>query len=179
MKLKGTKTEKNLMTAFAGESQARVKYGYYAKKAKEEGFEQIAAIFKETSKNEREHAKLWFKFLHDNDIPTTAINLKDAAAGEHYEWTDMYANFAKEAKEEGFSDIAALFDKVAKIESEHEERYKKLIANLEQDKVFKKETKVQWQCRNCGFIFEGEKAPELCPVCKYKKAFFEIRKINY
>ncbi|MDR0646800.1 MAG: rubrerythrin family protein [Elusimicrobiota bacterium] len=179
MKIKGTKTEKNLMTAFAGESQARVKYGYYAKKAKEEGFEQIAAIFKETSKNEREHAKLWFKFLHDNDIPTTAVNLKDAAAGEHYEWTDMYANFAKEAKEEGFNDIAALFDKVAKIESEHEERYKKLIANLEQDKVFKKDDKAQWQCRNCGFIFEGDKAPELCPVCKYKKAFFEIRKINY
>ncbi len=179
MKLKGTKTEKNLMSAFAGESQARNKYTYYSKKAKEEGYIQIAKIFKETAKNEREHAKLWFKFLHDGDIPATTVNLADAAAGEHYEWTDMYANFAKEAREEGFNDIAFLFEKVAVIEKEHEERYKKLLENVSEKKVFSKTEKVVWQCSNCGFTYEGEKAPELCPVCKYKKAYFEIRKINY
>jgi rubrerythrin len=179
MKIKGTKTEKNLMAAFAGESQARNKYTFYSKKAKEEGYIQIAKIFKETAKNEREHAKLWFKFLHDGDIPTTTVNLADAAAGEHYEWTDMYANFAKEAREEGFNDIAFLFEKVAVIEKEHEERYKKLLENVTEKKVFAKEEKVVWQCSNCGFTYEGEKAPELCPVCKYKKAYFEIRKINY
>ncbi len=179
MKLKGTKTEKNLMAAFSGESQARNKYTYYSKKAKEEGYIQIAKIFKETAKNEREHAKLWFKFLHDGDIPTTTVNLADAAAGEHYEWTDMYANFAKEAREEGFNDIAFLFEKVAVIEKEHEERYKKLLENVSEKKVFQKGEKVVWQCSNCGFTYEGEKAPELCPVCKYKKAYFEIRKINY
>lgn len=179
MKLKGTKTEKNLMAAFAGESQARNKYTYYSKKAKEEGYIQIAKIFKETAKNEREHAKLWFKFLHDGEIPATTVNLADAAAGEHYEWTDMYANFAKEAREEGFNDIAFLFEKVAVIEKEHEERYKKLLENVTEKKVFTKEEKVVWQCSNCGFTYEGEKAPELCPVCKYKKAYFEIRKINY
>lgn len=179
MKLKGTKTEKNLMAAFAGESQARNKYTYYSKKAKEEGYIQIAKIFKETAKNEREHAKLWFKFLHGGEIPATTVNLADAAAGEHYEWTDMYANFAKEAREEGFNDIAFLFEKVAVIEKEHEERYKKLLENVSEKKVFAKEEKVVWQCSNCGFTYEGEKAPELCPVCKYKKAYFEIRKINY
>lgn len=179
MKLKGTKTEKNLMAAFAGESQARNKYTYYSKKAKEEGYIQIAKIFKETAKNEREHAKLWFKFLHDGDIPATTVNLADAAAGEHYEWTDMYANFAKEARAEGFNDIAFLFEKVAVIEKEHEERYKKLLENVTEKKVFQKGEKVVWQCSNCGFTYEGEKAPELCPVCKYKKAYFEIRKINY
>ena len=179
MKIKGTKTEKNLMAAFAGESQARNKYTYYSKKAKEEGYIQIAKIFKETAKNEREHAKLWFKFLHEGDIPTTTVNLADAAAGEHYEWTDMYANFAKEARAEGFNDIAFLFEKVAVIEKEHEERYKKLLENVTEKKVFQKGEKVVWQCSNCGFTYEGEKAPELCPVCKYKKAYFEIRKINY
>jgi rubrerythrin len=179
MKIKGTKTEKNLMAAFAGESQARNKYTFYSKKAKEEGYIQIAKIFKETAKNEREHAKLWFKFLHDGEVPTTTVNLADAAAGEHYEWTDMYANFAKEAREEGFNDIAFLFEKVAVIEKEHEERYKKLLENVTEKKVFQKGEKVVWQCSNCGFTYEGEKAPELCPVCKYKKAYFEIRKINY
>jgi len=179
MKLKGTKTEKNLMTAFAGESQARNKYTYYSKKAKEEGYIQIAKIFKDTAKNEREHAKLWFKFIKGGDIPTTSDNLQDAAAGEHYEWTDMYANFAKEAEAEGFKDIAFLFQKVAEIEKTHEERYKKLFENVTQKKVFQKDGKVLWQCSNCGFIYEGDKAPEICPVCKYKKAYFEIRKINY
>jgi rubrerythrin len=167
------------MAAFAGESQARNKYTFYSKKAKEEGYIQIAKIFKETAKNEREHAKLWFKFLHDGEVPTTTVNLADAAAGEHYEWTDMYANFAKEAREEGFNDIAFLFEKVAVIEKEHEERYKKLLENVTEKKVFQKGEKVVWQCSNCGFTYEGEKAPELCPVCKYKKAYFEIRKINY
>lgn len=179
MELKDSKTEKNLMAAFAGESQARNKYNYYAEKAKEEGFEQIAAFFKETAKNEREHAKIWFKLLHGGSVPGTAQNLKDAAAGENYEWTDMYANFAKEAKEEGFNDIAFLFDKVAKIEKEHEERYLALLKNIEESKVFAKETKQVWQCRNCAFSVEMEKAPEVCPVCKYKKAFFEIKKKNY
>ncbi|MDR1123587.1 MAG: rubrerythrin family protein [Elusimicrobiota bacterium] len=179
MKLKGTKTEKNLMTAFAGESQARNKYSFYAKKAKEEGYRQIAAIFKETAKNEKSHAKMWFQFLKGGDIPSTLENLTDAAAGEHYEWTDMYANFAKDAKEEGFKDIAFLFEKVAQIEKEHEERYKKLFANIENNKVFEKDAPVIWQCRHCGFSFEGTKAPETCPVCKYKKAFFEVKKINY
>lgn len=180
MNIKGTKTEKNLMAAFAGESQARNKYTFYSKKAKEEGYVQIAKIFKETAKNEREHAKLWFKFLHDGNIPTTLDNLEDAAAGEHYEWTDMYATFAKEAKEEGFNDIAFLFEKVAVIEKQHEERYRKLFDNVSEKKVFdKKGEKVVWQCSNCGFTFEGDKAPEVCPVCKYRKAYFEIRKINY
>jgi len=179
MELKGTKTEKNLMAAFAGESQARNKYTYYSKKAKDEGYVQIAKIFKETAKNEREHAKLWFKFLHGGDIPATTANLLDAAAGEHYEWTDMYATMAKEAREEGFNDIAFLFEKVAEIEKQHEERYKKLFENVSEKKVFAKGEKVVWQCSNCGFTYEGEKAPELCPVCKYKKAYFEVRKINY
>ncbi|ACC98589.1 Rubrerythrin [Elusimicrobium minutum Pei191] len=179
MKLKGTKTEKNLQIAFAGESQARMKYGYYAKKAKEEGYIQISKIFKETAKNEREHAKLWFKFLHEGNIPSTLENLEDAAKGENYEWTDMYANMAKDAEEEGFKDIAFLFKKVAEIEKQHEERYRKLFANIEGDKVFKQDEKVVWQCINCGFTCENKDAPEVCPVCKYAKAYFEIRKINY
>lgn len=176
MELKGSKTEKNLMTAFAGESQARNKYTYYAKQAKEEGYNYIASIFKETAKNEREHAKIWFKILHDGKIPSTLENLKDAAAGENYEWTHMYANFAKEAKEEGFNDIAFLFEKVAQIEKEHEERYLNLFNELEKGEVFVKTGKVTWKCMNCGFTFTGEKAPEMCPVCKYKKAYFEVKK---
>jgi rubrerythrin len=179
MNLKGTKTEKNLMTAFAGESQAINKYKTYAKKAKEEGYIQIAKIFKDTARNERAHSKMWFQLLKGGDIPSTAENLKDAASGENYEWTDMYAAFAKEAKEEGFNDIAFLFEKVAQIEKGHEERYKKLFENIENNKVFQKDVKVTWECINCGFSFAGEKAPEVCPVCKYKKAFFEVKKINY
>lgn len=179
MELKGTKTEKNLMSAFSGESQARNKYTYYSEKAKEEGYVQIAKIFKETAKNEREHAKLWFKLLHGNSVPETAQNLEDAANGEKYEWTEMYADFAKEAKAEGFNDIAFLFEKVAKIEKEHEARYRALLDNIKEEKVFKKDGKVTWQCVNCGFSFEGDKAPEMCPVCKYKKAYFEIKNTNY
>ena len=177
MNIKGTKTEKNLAAAFAGESQARNKYTYFASVAKKEGYEQIAAIFEATANNEKEHAKLWFKAL--GELGDTAANLLHAAEGENYEWTDMYANFAKEAREEGFNDIAFLFEKVAVIEKEHEERYKKLLENVTEKKVFQKGEKVVWQCSNCGFTYEGEKAPELCPVCKYKKAYFEIRKINY
>jgi len=179
MNLKGSKTEKNLMAAFSGESQARNKYTFYAKKAKEEGYVQIAQLFKETAKNEKAHAKMWFKLLKGGEIPSTPENLKDAAAGENYEWTDMYAAFAKEAKEEGFNDIAFLFEKVANIEKEHEERYKKLLQNIEAQKVFAKDSKVNWYCINCGFSFNGQKAPETCPVCKRKKAFFEVKKANY
>jgi rubrerythrin len=177
--LKGTKTEKNLMEAFAGESQARNKYTYYASKAKKEGYEQIAAIFLQTAENEKEHAKLWFKLLHDEDIPDTATNLEDAADGEHYEWTDMYARFAKEAEEEGFDKIAYLFEQVALIEKEHEERYRKLLANVENDKVFEKGAPSIWECRNCGHIVEGESAPEICSVCAHPKAYFEVRIENY
>jgi len=179
MELKGSKTEANLMTAFAGESQARNKYTYYASKAKKEGYEQIAALFLETAENEKEHAKIWFKLLHDNDIPTTAANLLDAAEGENYEWTDMYATFAKEAKEEGFNDIAYLFEAVGKIEKTHEERYRKLLANVEGGIVFSSEGDAIWQCRNCGHIHVGKSAPQLCPVCKHPKAFFEIKAENY
>jgi len=179
MDLKGTKTEKNLMEAFAGESQARNKYTYYASKAKKEGYEQIAAIFQETADNEKEHAKLWFKLLHDGAVPTTLDNLADAAAGENYEWTDMYDRMAKEAKEEGFNDIAYLFEAVGKIEKEHEERYKKLLANVEGDLVFSRDGETIWKCRNCGHIVIGKKAPELCPVCKHAKAYFEIKAENY
>jgi len=177
--LKGTKTEANLLTAFAGESQARNKYTYYASKAKKEGYVQIAAIFEETAANEKEHAKIWFKLLHDGGIPTTSVNLLDAAEGENYEWTDMYFNMAKDAKEEGFNDIAYLFEAVGKIEKEHEERYRKLLANLEGNAVFIKGEKVMWQCANCGHIHFGEKAPELCPVCKHPKAYFQIKAENY
>lgn len=179
MELKGSKTEANLLAAFAGESQARNKYTYYASKAKKEGYEQIAAIFEETAGNEKEHAKLWFKALHDGEIPSTIENLKDAAAGENYEWTDMYANFAKDAKEEGFDHLAYLFDAVGKIEKEHEERYRKLLANIEEGKVFSCGEVKMWKCRNCGHIHIGESAPEICPVCSHPKAYFELRAQNY
>ena len=179
MALKGTKTEKNLMEAFAGESQARNKYTFFASKAKKEGYEQIAAIFQETADNEKEHAKMWFKLLNGGDIPTTAENLKAAANGENFEWTDMYERMAKEAKEEGFDRIAYLFEAVGKIEKEHEERYLKLLDNVETGKVFDcGEVKV-WKCRNCGHIHVGPKAPEVCPVCSHPKAFFEIKAENY
>ncbi|MDR2966821.1 MAG: rubrerythrin family protein [Methanobacteriaceae archaeon] len=177
--LKGTKTEKNLMDAFAGESQARNKYTYYGSKAKKEGYEQIAALFLETAENEKEHAKLWFKCLHNNDVPDTATNLKDAADGENYEWTEMYAEFAKIAKEEGFNKIAYLFESVGQIEKEHEERYRKLLANVKNGEVFKKDTVSIWKCRNCGHIIEGESAPESCSVCSHPKAYFEISVNNY
>ena len=177
--LKGSKTEKNLWEAFAGESQARNKYTYFASKAKKDGYEQIAAIFQETADNEKEHAKLWYKLLHGGDIPTTAENLKTAAEGENYEWTDMYDRMAKEAKEEGFNEIAALFEMVAKIEKEHEERYRKLLENVEGDLVFSRDGDVIWKCRNCGHIVIGKKAPEICPVCKHAKSFFEIKAENY
>lgn len=165
MDLKGSKTEKNLMTAFAGESQARNKYTYYAAKAREEGYEQIAQIFEETANNEKIHAKLWFQFLHDEAIPDTKANLADAAAGENYEWTDMYASFAKEAKEEGFNRIAKLFEMVGAIEKHHEERYKKLLSNLEKGEVFEAGDEVAWICAECGHIHFGKKAPGRCPVC--------------
>lgn len=179
MNLKGSKTEANLMTAFAGESQARNKYTYYASKAKKEGYEQIAAIFTETANNEKEHAKLWFKLLHDGDIPNTEANLADAAAGENYEWTEMYAEFAKIAKEEGFDRIAYLFEAVGKIEKEHEERYRKLLENVKGGLVFSKDGDMVWVCRNCGHIHIGKNAPEVCPVCAHPKAYFELRAQNY
>lgn len=175
--LKGTKTEQNLQTAFAGESQARNKYTYYASKAKKDGYEQIAAIFEETANNEKEHAKLWFKLLHGG-IPDTLTNLADAAAGENYEWTDMYATFAKEAKEEGFDYIAKLFEGVAKIEKRHEERYRKLIENIEGGLVFSRDGDMIWECRNCGHIHIGKEAPEVCPVCAHPRAYFELHKTN-
>ena len=177
--LKGTKTEKNLMEAFAGESQARNKYTYFASKAKKEGYEQIAAIFMETAENEKEHAKLWFKLLNGGDIGTTAENLQAAAEGENYEWTDMYDKFAKEAKEEGFDKIAYLFEEVGKIEKEHEERYKKLLENVEGDLVFSKDGDKIWKCRNCGHICVGKEAPGVCPVCAHPQSFFEIKAENY
>ena len=177
--LKGTKTEKNLMEAFAGESQARNKYTYYASKAKKDGYEQIAAIFQETADNEKEHAKLWFKLLHDGQIPSTEENLKDAAAGENYEWTNMYEKMAKEAKEEGFDHIAFLFEEVGKIEKEHEERYKKLLENIENGLVFSKDGDKIWKCRNCGHIVIGKQAPDVCPVCEHPQSYFEIKAENY
>ena len=176
--LKGSKTETNLMTAFAGESQARNKYTYYASKAKKDGYVQIAAIFEETANNEKEHAKMWFKLLHGG-IGDTVDNLKDAAAGENYEWTDMYAGFAKTAREEGFDHIADLFEGVAKIEKEHEERYLKLVKNLEEGLVFSRDGDVIWQCANCGHIVIGKKAPEVCPVCAHPQAYFQIKAENY
>ena len=179
MELKGSKTEQNLMTAFAGESQARNKYTYFASKAKKEGYEQIAAIFQETADNEKEHAKMWFKLLNGGDIGTTAENLQAAADGENYEWTDMYAEFAKTAKEEGFDRIAFLFEEVAKIEKEHEERYLKLLSNVKDGKVFEAGEVKIWKCRNCGHIVVGTKAPEVCPVCSHPKAYFEIKAENY
>lgn len=177
--LKGTKTEANLMAAFAGESQARNKYTYYASKAKKEGFEQIAALFLETANNEKEHAKIWFKLLHDGSIPDTKANLLDAAEGENYEWTDMYDKFAKEAKAEGFDKIAYLFEAVGQIEKEHEERYRKLLENVEGDLVFSKDGDTIWQCSNCGHIHIGKKAPEICPVCDHPKAYFQVQAKNY
>ena len=176
--LKGSKTEANLMTAFAGESQARNKYTYYASKAKKDGYVQIAAIFEETANNEKEHAKMWFKLLHGG-IGDTVDNLKDAAVGENYEWTDMYAGFAKTAREEGFDHIADLFEGVAKIEKEHEERYLKLVKNLEEGLVFSRDGDVIWQCANCGHIVIGKKAPEVCPVCAHPQAYFQIKAENY
>jgi len=179
MELKGSRTEANLMAAFAGESQARNKYTYYASKAKKDGYEQIAAIFEETALNEKEHAKIWFKLLHDGEIPSTEENLKDAAAGENYEWTDMYVEFARVAKEEGFDRIAYLFEQVGKIEKEHEERYKKLLENIEGGLVFSKDGDKIWKCRNCGHIVIGKEAPEVCPVCAHPKSYFEIKAENY
>jgi len=177
MELKGSKTEENLLAAFAGESEARNKYTYYASKAREDGYMQIAELFEETANNEKEHAKLWFKLLHG--IGTTADNLKDAAAGENYEWTEMYATFAREAREEGFDQIARLFENVAAIEKEHEKRYLKLLENVEKGLVFSKEGDAIWICSNCGHIYIGKEAPKVCPVCAYPQAYFEIKAENY
>ena len=177
--LKGSKTEKNLLEAFSGESQARNKYTYFASRARKEGYEQIAAIFEETAGNEKEHAKLWFKLLHGGDIPSTAENLKAAAEGENHEWTEMYKRMAEEAREEGFSDIAILFDSVGKIEKEHEERYLKLLDNVKTGVVFARKEKSVWICRNCGHIVDNEKAPEKCATCNHPQAYFELRVINY
>ncbi|MDR0292816.1 MAG: rubrerythrin family protein [Oscillospiraceae bacterium] len=177
--LRGTKTEKNLMEAFAGESQARNKYTYFAGKAKKDGYEQIAAIFEETAGNEKEHAKLWFKLLCGGEIPSTAENLKAAAAGENGEWTEMYKRMAQEAHEEGFAQIAFLFESVAKIEKEHEERYLRLLKNVDNGAVFAKREKTVWICRNCGHIVDSEAAPHTCPVCAHPQAYFELRVINY
>ena len=177
--LKGTKTEANLMTAFAGESQARNKYTYYASKARKDGYVQIAQLFEATANNEKEHAKIWFKLLHGGAIPSTAENLLDAAEGENYEWTDMYANMAKDAREEGFTEIAILFEQVAAIEKHHEERYRKLLSNVEGGLVFSRDGDMVWECSNCGHIVIGKKAPELCPVCKHPQAYFMIHAENY
>ncbi len=179
MELKGSRTEKNLMAAFAGESQARNKYTYYASKARKDGYVQIANIFEETANNEKEHAKLWFKALHGDEIPATTVNLEDAAAGENFEWTEMYAEFAKVAKEEGFTKLAYLFEAVGKIEKEHEERYRKLLANIEGGLVFSKDGDAVWQCLNCGHIVIGKNAPEICPVCVHPQSYFQVRSENY
>ena len=179
MNLKGTKTEANLQAAFAGESQARNKYTYYASKAKKDGYVQIANIFEETAANEKEHAKIWFKLLHGGSVPGTIENLKDAADGENYEWTDMYAKFAADARAEGFNEIATLFEEVGKIEKEHEERYRKLLANIEGGLVFSKDNDTIWQCSNCGHIVVGKKAPDVCPVCDHPQAFFQVKAENY
>ena len=178
MNLEGTKTQANLMAAFAGECQARTKYTYFASKAKKDGFVQIANLFMETAENEKEHAKIWFKLLNDG-IKDTATNLKEAAAGENYEWTDMYAEFAKDAREEGFAHIAYLFEEVAKIEKEHEERYHKLLENVEGGLVFSRDEEKIWKCSNCGHIVIGKEAPEVCPVCSHPRAYFEIKAENY
>ena len=179
MELKGSKTEQNLMTAFAGESQAYTKYQYYASQAKKDGYEQIAAFFDETAHNEKEHAKLWFKKLHGGSVPDTITNLKDAAAGENYEWTDMYAEFAKVAKEEGFNDIAFLFEGVGKIEKRHEERYLRLVDNIEDNLVFERGEEVVWICRNCGHVTVSKVAPKMCPVCAHPQSFEELLVENY
>ncbi len=177
--LKGTKTEKNLMDAFAGESQARNKYSYYASKARKDGYEQIAAIFEETANNEKEHAKLWFKLLHGGEVPETIANLRDAAEGENYEWTDMYERMAVEAEEEGFTAIAKRFRAVAAIERHHEERYRRLLQNIEEGIVFSRDGDRVWVCRNCGHIVIGPKAPAACPVCAHPQSYFELRADNY
>jgi rubrerythrin len=177
--LKGSKTEDNLKAAFAGESQAHTKYLYYASKAEKEGYQQIGALFRETAGNEKEHAKIWFKLLHNDNVPETTVNLKDAADGENFEWTDMYAGFAKTAREEGFNHIAVLFEAVGKIEKEHEERYRKLLANIEGGLVFSRAEDATWQCANCGHNAAGKKAPELCPVCKHPHGYFQILAKNY
>ena len=179
MELKGSKTEQNLLTAFAGESQARNKYTYYASKAKKEGYEQIAAIFLETADNEKEHAELWFKYLHDGKVPTTEVNLLDAAEGENFEWTDMYKHMAEVAREEGFKEIAAKFELVGKIEKEHEDRYRALLEKVKAEKVFVSEDVVIWKCRNCGHIHVGKEAPEICPTCAHPKSYFERQAKNY
>ena len=179
MELKGSRTEQNLQTAFAGESQARNKYTYYASKARKEGYNQIADLFEETANNEKEHAKIWFKLLHDGEVPTTSVNLLDAAEGENYEWTDMYAEFARVAKEEGFTRIAFLFEKVGEIEKHHEERYRKLLANVEGELVFSRDGDTVWQCANCGHIVVGKKAPVKCPVCDHPQAYFQELAQNY
>ena len=179
MELKGSKTEKNLMDAFAGESQARNKYTYFASKAKKDGYEQIAAIFEETAANEKEHAKLWFKLLNGGEVPSTEENLASAAGGEAYEWQDMYPRMAKEAREEGFDKIAYLFEAVGKIEKEHEERYKKLLENVKDGLVFSKDGDKIWKCRNCGHIVVGKTAPSVCPVCAHPQSYFEIKAENY
>jgi rubrerythrin len=177
--LKGTKTEANLQDAFAGESKARNKYTYYASKARKDGYEQIAALFEETATNEKEHAKIWFKLLHGDDVPGTEENLLDAAQGENYEWTDMYVRMAEEAKQEGFDQISGLFTMVAKIEKTHEERYRKLLANIQGSLVFSRDGDQVWQCANCGHIVIGKRAPELCPVCRHPRSFFQIKAENY
>ena len=179
MELKGSKTEANLLAAFAGESQARNKYTYYASQAKKEGYEQIADIFLETAENEKEHAKIWFKQLHNGEVPDTIANLKDAASGENYEHTTMYAEFAATAREEGFLQIANLFEAVGKIEKEHEARYLALLKNIEEGAVFKKDKVAVWKCRNCGYLHVGEDAPKMCPVCKHPQSFFEIQAQNW
>ena len=177
--LAGTKTEKNLQEAFAGESQARNKYTYYASKAKKDGFVQIAALFEETAENEKEHAKIWFKYLHGGSVPDTATNLEDAASGENFEWTDMYARMAREAREEGFLELAAKFEMVGAIEKHHEERYRKLLKNINDKKVFSKDGDVIWQCSNCGHIVVGKQAPEICPVCDHPQSYFQVEAVNY
>ncbi|MBI5402724.1 MAG: rubrerythrin family protein [Ignavibacteriae bacterium] len=176
-KLKGTKTEQNLMAAFAGESQARNKYTYFASVAKKEGYEQIAALFEETAENEKEHAKIHFKYL--DGIGTTMDNLKEAAGGEHYEWTEMYPEFAKVAEEEGFTAIAKMFLRIAEIEKKHEERYRQLLKNIEEGKVFKRSDEKMWICRNCGYIHFGTEPPKACPVCAHAQAYFELKSTNY
>ena len=179
MELKGSRTEENLRTAFAGESQAHTKYLYYASKASKDGYVQIGKMFEETARNEKEHAKIWFKLLHGGGVPSTEENLADAAAGENYEWTDMYAGFAKTAREEGFDEIAFLFEKVGAIEKTHEERYRKLLKNIQDDVVFSRDGDVIWECSNCGHIVIGKKAPEVCPVCNHPKSYFQIKAQNY
>ena len=179
MELKGSKTEQNLWTAFAGESQARNKYTYFASQAKKDGYVQISKIFEETANNEKEHAKLWFKYLHGGKIADTMANLEDAANGENYEWTDMYKKFAEEAKEEGFVELASMFELVGRIEKEHEERYRKLLANIKEGKVFHRENEEEWECANCGHTFKAVDALQLCPVCKHPQSYFALRAKNY